>query len=43
MDQTKLFTEERIKSVFRMIDKDNNGFVEREELQAVLESTFWAI
>ncbi len=32
LDQAKLFTEEHIKSVFRMIDRDNNGFVERGEL-----------
>jgi Ca2+-binding EF-hand superfamily protein len=29
MDQAKLFTEENIKSMFRMIDVDNNGYVER--------------
>jgi len=27
MDQAKLFTEEHIKSVFKMIDKDGNGVV----------------
>lgn len=32
MDQAKLFSEEHIKSVFNMIDKDGNGFVERTEL-----------
>ena len=37
MEQAKLFSEEHIKSVFRMIDSDNNGYVERAELLAVLE------
>jgi calcium-dependent protein kinase len=32
LDQAKLFSEEHIKSVFKMIDKDGNGFVERGEL-----------
>jgi len=36
MDQAKLFSEEHIKAVFRMIDRDNNGYVERDELLAVL-------
>jgi Ca2+-binding EF-hand superfamily protein len=36
MEQAKLFSEEHIKSVFRMIDSDNNGYVERAELLAVL-------
>ena len=40
MDQSKLFTEDHIKSVFKMIDKDGNGFVERGELLAILESNF---
>lgn len=29
MEKDKLFKEENIKSVFRMLDKDGNGFVER--------------
>jgi len=39
MDQAKLFSEEHIKSVFNMIDKDGNGFVERGELLELLQST----
>lgn len=27
LDQAKLFSEDHIKSVFKMIDKDGNGFV----------------
>ena len=38
MEQSKLFTEEHIKSVFRMLDQDNNGFVERGELLALMQS-----
>jgi Ca2+-binding EF-hand superfamily protein len=29
MDASKLFSEERIKQFFQMIDKDGNGLVER--------------
>jgi Ca2+-binding EF-hand superfamily protein len=38
MDSSKLFTEERIKHLFKMIDKDGNGFVERSELVELLAS-----
>ncbi len=30
MDSSKLFTEERIKQLFKMIDQDGNGYVERK-------------
>lgn len=33
MEKEKLFKEENIKSVFRMLDKDGNGFVEKAELE----------
>ncbi len=43
MDQSKLFTEEHIRSMFKMIDVDNNGYVERDELLALLESTSFSM
>ena len=30
LDTSKLFTEERMKQLFKIIDKDGNGFVERK-------------
>lgn len=32
IDPSTLFTEERISNLFKMIDKDGNGVVERNEL-----------
>lgn len=40
MEKEKLFKEENIKSVFRMLDKDGNGFVERSELQEVFKRNY---
>lgn len=40
MEKEKLFKEENIKSAFRMLDKDGNGFVERSELQEVFKRNF---
>lgn len=40
MDQTKLFTEERIKQLFKTIDKDGNGTVDKQELLELLQSNF---
>lgn len=40
MEKEKLFKEENMKSVFRMLDKDGNGFVERSELQEVFKRNY---
>ena len=40
MEKDKLFKEENIKSVFRMLDKDGNGYVERSELEEVFKRNF---
>lgn len=37
MEKEKLFKEENIKSVFKMLDKDGNGYVERSELEEVFK------
>ena len=39
MDSSKLFTEEHIRQLFKKIDTDNNGYVERSELLDLLTST----
>jgi Ca2+-binding EF-hand superfamily protein len=35
-----MFKEENIKSVFKMLDKDGNGYVERAELEEVFKRKF---
>jgi Ca2+-binding EF-hand superfamily protein len=43
IDSSKLFTEEHIKRMFKMIDKDGNGYVERSELAELFASNLHII
>ena len=40
IEKDKLFKEENIKSVFKMLDKDGNGYVERSELEEVFKRNY---
>ena len=41
LDSEYFGSERHLKSVFKMLDKDGNGTVERDELQEMLESKFF--
>ena len=42
-EKEKLFKEENIRSVFRMLDQDGNGFVEKAELEEVFKRNYLSI
>lgn len=40
MQTAKIFTKENLSAVFKLIDSDGNGFVDKKQLSEILQSNF---